>query len=184
MFTIIAKCKKFFIKKNKKKIYEIIQEQIDELKQRNEYFKNKIEIEKKLTEDNFSNMQNQINEIKNQIEKTLKYNNIKKKIIHIDFKDKHLEEGYIYLIQEREFIKTQENIFKIGKTIDYRKRIASYPNDSKLYFLYFTKYLSDTERYFIDKFKDNFIQRKDIGTEYFEGSYDEMSKFFLELCKV
>ena len=42
---------------------------------------------------------------------------------------------YIYLLQEREFIKTNENIFKIGKTKQANnKRFSNYPNGSILLF--------------------------------------------------
>jgi hypothetical protein len=40
---------------------------------------------------------------------------------------------YIYLIKEREFIKTKEPIYKIGKTKQEKlQRIKSYPNGSIL----------------------------------------------------
>ena len=41
--------------------------------------------------------------------------------------------SYIYLLQEREFIKTKENIYKLGKTKQENlKRIQNYPNGTKL----------------------------------------------------
>ena len=41
--------------------------------------------------------------------------------------------GYIYLLQERAFIKTKENIYKLGKTKQENlKRIQNYPNGTKL----------------------------------------------------
>ena len=41
--------------------------------------------------------------------------------------------SYIYLILEREFIKTNENIYKIGRSNQNNdKRIKQYPNNSKL----------------------------------------------------
>lgn len=40
---------------------------------------------------------------------------------------------YIYLLQEREFIKTNENIYKIGKSKQSNlKRILNYPNGTIL----------------------------------------------------
>ena len=40
---------------------------------------------------------------------------------------------YIYLLQEREFIKTLENIYKIGKSKQENlKRIQNYPNGTEL----------------------------------------------------
>jgi len=41
--------------------------------------------------------------------------------------------GYIYLLQEREFIKTKENIYKLGKSKQENlKRIQNYPNGTIL----------------------------------------------------
>ena len=40
---------------------------------------------------------------------------------------------YVYLLQEREFIKTKENIFKVGKTKqENSKRFKQYPKDTIL----------------------------------------------------
>jgi hypothetical protein len=40
---------------------------------------------------------------------------------------------YIYILREREFIKTNENIYKVGKTTKMAyKRFNQYPNGSKL----------------------------------------------------
>ena len=38
--------------------------------------------------------------------------------------------GYIYILIEREFIKTKERIYKLGRTKDWRKRLQQYPNGS------------------------------------------------------
>lgn len=94
----------------------------------------------------------------------------------------NLELGYLYLLKEREFIKTKENIYKIGKSCDYRKRFAQYPNDSQIFFLYFSQYMSQQEQYFLKVFRSKFVNRKDIGREYFEGNHDEIVGTFLELC--
>ena len=41
--------------------------------------------------------------------------------------------GYIYLLQEREFIKTKENIYKLGKTKQENlKRLKQYSKGSEL----------------------------------------------------
>lgn len=58
-----------------------------------------------------------------------KNNCIAKNIININNENKE----FIYLLQEREFIKTKEHIYKIGKTKQEKlKRIKSYPNGSEL----------------------------------------------------
>ena len=71
---------------------------------------------------------------------------------------------YIYLLQEREFIKTRENIYKIGKSKQKNlKRIQNYPNGTKL--------IIQLECENCD-INESFKQRTDIGTEYFEGDKD------------
>ena len=43
--------------------------------------------------------------------------------------------NYIYLLQEREFIKTKENVYKIGRTKkENYKRFHQYPKGSVLLF--------------------------------------------------
>ena len=82
---------------------------------------------------------------------------------------------YIYLLQEREFIKTKENIYKLGKTKqDNLKRIQNYSNGTKLIIQLECENCDITEKVLIKIFKKNFIQRIDIGTEYFEGDKYEM----------
>ena len=83
--------------------------------------------------------------------------------------------NYIYLIQEREFIKTNENIYKIGKsTQENNTRIKQYPKGSKLLFQMICENCHNIEKILIKKFKDNFKLRKDIGNEYFEGDIKNM----------
>ena len=44
-----------------------------------------------------------------------------------------MEVNYIYLLQEREFIKTNESIYKIGRTKqEHNKRLNQYPKGSIL----------------------------------------------------
>ncbi len=83
--------------------------------------------------------------------------------------------NYIYLLQEREFIKTKENIFKVGMTKkENHKRFNQYPTGSILLFQMVCNDCKSNERVIIQKFKETFIQRKDIGSEYFEGDYISM----------
>jgi len=77
---------------------------------------------------------------------------------------------YIYLLREREFIKTKENIFKIGKTKQLNNiRFSQYPKDSNLLLQISCNNCDILEKNLINIFKEKFIQRKDIGNEYFEG---------------
>jgi len=83
--------------------------------------------------------------------------------------------NYIYLLQEREFIKTKENIYKIGRTKKENYfRFNQYPNGSILLFQMICNNCENIEGQIIKKFHEIFNQRKEIGNEYFEGDYKIM----------
>ena len=85
--------------------------------------------------------------------------------------------SYIYLILEREFIKTNENIYKIGRSNQNNdKRIKQYPNNSKLILQTICLDCHFSENKIISLFKTKYIHRNDIGHEYFEGDVFEMRK--------
>ena len=88
-----------------------------------------------------------------------------------------MKPNYIYLLKLREFIKTNENIYKIGMTKkDNLTRFNQYPNGSMLLFQMICNDCNSLERNIIKLFVDdtNIIHRKDIGNEYFEGDYNYM----------
>jgi len=88
-----------------------------------------------------------------------------------------METHYIYLLQEREFIKTKENIYKIGKTVKINlTRFRQYPNGSRLILQQLCHDCDIMEKNIISVFKTKFIRRKDIGNEYFEENYKRMVK--------
>ena len=100
-----------------------------------------------------------------------KNNCIAKNIININNENKE----FIYLLQEREFIKTKEPIYKIGKTKQEKlKRIKSYPNGSELLFYIVCDNSDEIEKTIINKFKGHFIHKKEFGNEYFMGDYNLM----------
>ena len=82
---------------------------------------------------------------------------------------------YIYLLHEREFIKTSEKVFKVGRTskLNYI-RFNQYPKGSVLLFQTICKNSKKMETIILKKFRKQFIPRKDIGNEYFEGNYTDM----------
>ncbi len=89
--------------------------------------------------------------------------------------------GYIYIIQEREFIKTKEPIYKIGKTVNMKYRMPAYPKNSCLYLCFYcTTNINIVETYFIDVFDQQFINRSDIGREYYEGDLWKMIRIVTE----
>jgi len=84
--------------------------------------------------------------------------------------------GFIYILQLREFIKTKEQIYKIGMTNknDFLTRFKQYPKKSKYYKYWKVPDAKEYERIVIIKFKKKFKQINDIGSEYFEGDIYEM----------
>ena len=84
---------------------------------------------------------------------------------------------YIYLLQEREFITTKQNIYKLGKTKQENlQRFKQYPKGSKLILQQVCYDCDMLETQLIREFKNKYIHRRDIGNEYFEGDYNKMVK--------
>jgi hypothetical protein len=91
---------------------------------------------------------------------------------------------YIYLLQEREFINTKENIYKVGRTkMDNLKRFNQYPKQSALLFHMICNNCVYSEALVIKEFKDKFKQRTDIGNEYFEGDLKLMIEIIYSIIK-
>jgi hypothetical protein len=97
---------------------------------------------------------------------------------------KYIAMEYIYLIKEREFIKTEEEIYKIGRSSQYNaKRINQYPNGSIILLIIFCGNSGEIEKCLIIEFKKLFKQRRDIGLEYFEGCFLKMRDVITENVK-
>jgi hypothetical protein len=94
--------------------------------------------------------------------------------------------GFIYILKEREFIKTKEEIYKIGKTSKENviDRIKQYPNDSLLFGYWSVSDIDEFERLLKSSFRLKFKNKKEIGTEYFEGNIDEMKAHIENLYKL
>lgn len=93
-----------------------------------------------------------------------------------------MEIGYIYVIIEREFIKTNEKIYKIGKTGHEKfKRFNQYPKNSILLYYQKTNDYENMEKQILLKLKEKFIQKKNIGNEYFDGNIVEIVKEIIEI---
>jgi P4 family phage/plasmid primase-like protien len=94
-----------------------------------------------------------------------------------------MNQEYIYLIQEREFIKTNEEIYKIGRTKQNGiARFKQYPKGSILLIHTSCSDCIIIEKQLINLFKQLFIQRTDIGTEYFQGDYKIMKEYINNIC--
>lgn len=92
------------------------------------------------------------------------------------------EGQYIYLLQEREFVKTNELIYKIGKTKkEHYTRFNQYPNGSILLLHIKCDDCDCNEKDIIRLFKTKYKHRKEIGNEYFEGNFKEMMKDIFDI---
>ena len=88
---------------------------------------------------------------------------------------------HIYLIQEREFIKTKESIYKLGKTQNIFQRKCGYPKGSVLIFCIHIDKKYNMEKFAINHFNSLFEKQKDIGNEYYKGNPFKMVE---ELYKI
>lgn len=94
--------------------------------------------------------------------------------------------NYVYIVKEREFIKTNESIYKIGQTSKGPfKRISQYPKGSVVMALIKVPNSLSYEKEIKKAFNKKFKQCKDIGYEYYEASFkslfDGMVKIVTEL---
>ena len=99
--------------------------------------------------------------------------------------DNNCETHYCYLLQEREFIKTNEPIYKIGRTKQKNNtRLKQYPKNSVLFIQMKCDDCIKTERVLINRFKQKFTLCKDIGNEYFSGNVKDMMKQFINVLSI
>ena len=89
--------------------------------------------------------------------------------------------NYVYLIQEREFIKTRESIYRIGTTRKLGK-FSRYPKGSILMFQIYCGG-KNIESKILKIFRQKFTCRRDIGTDYFQGNYSYMIDIIYSIVK-
>jgi hypothetical protein len=94
---------------------------------------------------------------------------------------------YFYILQTREIIRAKQNIFKIGKTSNFEKRLQNYDKGSKSLFVLRVRNHVDFEQQIKCIFEKRFIQRKDYGENFFEGNFkeilDEVTNYYLNFEK-
>jgi hypothetical protein len=86
----------------------------------------------------------------------------------------NFEGEYIYIIKEREFIKTNEDVYKIGRSYHILQRMSSYPNGSCVCFMMNVSDSVQLEKDVLCTLRRYCKNRKDIGYEYFECSLQVM----------
>jgi hypothetical protein len=80
----------------------------------------------------------------------------------------------LYLVKEREFVRFNEDIYKLGKSQNVLDRIKNYPKDSMLHLLIFCKDSDILEKELIKILTKKFKLASKYGAEYFEGKLDKM----------
>lgn len=89
---------------------------------------------------------------------------------------------YVYIIKEREFIKTNESIYKIGRTEKgHYKRTSQYPKGSVMMTIVKVSDSKIYETKIKEVFNKKFKQRKDIGSEYYEANFKSLFKQFIKV---
>ena len=91
---------------------------------------------------------------------------------------------YIYLIHTREFYNHDELVYKIGKTKKLNfHRFNQYPRGSVLLFQMVCNDCDICETKILKHFNSRYKHRKDVGTEYFEGDYNDMIDEIFKIVK-
>ena len=86
---------------------------------------------------------------------------------------------HVYMLRERESIRLNENIYKIGKTTQIpKKRFNSYPKNSELILCLQVNNCHNIENEIKKIFTRKFNKRHDHGSEYFEGDINAMRQEF------
>lgn len=81
---------------------------------------------------------------------------------------------YIYLVHCRASLNNNENVYKLGKTLDFNKRLDGYDKGSIPILSLFVEECDEFEKKMISLFDVNFKQRNDYGREYYEGDLNMM----------
>jgi hypothetical protein len=87
-------------------------------------------------------------------------------------------DGWLYLIQRGDHRKQHEEIYKIGRTNDFNRRINEYPQYTQIISVSPVDDDKKCEPELIRQFKEEFEFRNDIGHEYLVGDEGEMISVF------
>ena len=88
----------------------------------------------------------------------------------------------MYIIKEREFINARSPVFKVGYSDALPVRMKSYPKGSIILATMRVNNGRSTERKVLAALRSQFIHRRDIGSEYFEGPLVDIVHVFHGTC--
>jgi len=92
--------------------------------------------------------------------------------------------NYIYLLHEREFIRTSENIYKVGMTCQSNlNRFSNYPKGSILLFQMKCNDCRFVESIVLQVFNYRFYKCSFYGNEYFQGNKKDMIHIIFLIIK-
>jgi hypothetical protein len=91
---------------------------------------------------------------------------------------------YLYLLKEREHIRCNDTVCKVGFTTNFGSRMRAYPNGSSV--IVSLRIQRDAgrqaERIALAAFERCFTLRRDIGTEYFDGDVADMAAMLISVA--
>ena len=94
--------------------------------------------------------------------------------------------GYLYILQEREFFRSGEDVYKVGRTDrDVFERFKEYPKGSRLLFCQHVPLdrVKDLEDEVKARFRRLFRARIDVGSESFVGQWHEMVDVVVDVVR-
>ena len=95
----------------------------------------------------------------------------------------------IYICKLREFVRSNEDIYKIGRTVagftekGSLKRMGGYPKGSELKSYFYVHDCVESEKYILKELKERYGIKKEYGKEFFEAPLYELICFIDELLK-
>jgi hypothetical protein len=87
-----------------------------------------------------------------------------------------MESEGIYLLREREFVRLNEDVYKIGRSSNIKNRMNNYPKSSNIELMIGCQDSVGVEKALLEIFRKEFKQMKEYGSEYFQGDKLEMIK--------
>jgi hypothetical protein len=180
----------FKIKELENKLSEVEKENSikeNKLKENNKELENKNKELK--TENNiFKGENNTLKELLNNKDIQIKdlYKNIYNKTKDNDIKIKIIQE-YIYILRECDFVRLNEDIYKIGRTskTNPEDRFQKYRKGTEIIGFFKVNNSIECEKKIINCFSDhdNIKKMSEYGKEYFQGNRNELLKEILEIVK-
>lgn len=97
---------------------------------------------------------------------------------------KTIKYNYVYIIWLREFMRLDENVYKIGKTSQIpNSRLQGYPKGSKVIIFAEVDNCHSMENYLIAEFDNRYECKREYGREYYAGDVRQMKSTFLRLVQ-